>query len=68
MYDEFGRPVGIEDDSHQYADDTDQFDGEDGEDNDFYLDEGDDYAFFDDEPDVDECGYDPYGGCYSDDC
>jgi hypothetical protein len=22
----------------------------------------------DDEPDVDECGFDPYMGCYTDDC
>ena len=23
---------------------------------------------FDDEPDVDECGFDPYAGCYTYDC
>lgn len=25
-------------------------------------------AFFDYEDDVDECGFDPYLGCYTDDC
>lgn len=27
-----------------------------------------DESMSDDEPDVDECGYDPYMGCYTDDC
>ena len=27
-----------------------------------------DYTDWDDEPDVDECGFDPYEGCYTYDC
>ena len=34
----------------------------------FYFEEDDDEEDYDDYDDVDETGFDPYMGCYSDDC